>query len=544
MAASHRVRALAAILLLASLGAQSYAGARAAADHAVQFGLTNGGEILQPFSINPPSGFASIAYPEFNFARATSSRCVNPVWSLPDGTQDWTWAGTCEARNAHLILRRSFIVPAGRALTARLSFAIHGGGTLYLNGAPVADSAGQVVLVDVTDELHLNGARNVLAIDANQTSPGSAGVAYNLRVSLSASAVATFHRAHPRIRLELAPPVALVRTGPQVSGGFACNSALQTTVPVFSRAADGSQQITTGWIRQSTTRTIYLSTRAINQSAIAAPNDMPSAQIQGQQVRANTLAVDSPSGVEVLTIPINTLLNAVTSVSIGQPHNQPVGEIAQVNVFSRGHGCVGTYNAQVIQYLPDPRVTRIAQLDTVPFADGAEGAPAFDATGNYVGSILFKPSIIDPAGRITPLLDPPTEEISATDSLITVLKAQQTATSSQQVFVVVNNADGSQSLSHSVGSPAPAASGTPAPATSAIATPGASGSPAPGASGTPAPAASGTPAAPGSPTLSVPTSPTAAASPRPAAGSPTAQAAPSATAPSGATAAPAATAKK
>jgi len=532
MAASHRVRALAAILLLASLGEQSYAGARAAADHAVQYGLTNGGEILQSFSINPPNGFASIAFPELNFAHATSSRCANPVWSLPDGTHDWTWAGTCEARNAHLILRRSFIVPAGRALTARLSFAIHGGGTLYLNGAPVADSDGQVVLTDVTDELRLNGAKNVLAIDANQTSPGSAGVAYNLQVSLSASAVSTFHRAYPRVPLRLAPPVILVRSGPQVSGGFACNSALQTTVPIFSRAADGSQQITTGWIRQATTRTIYLSTRAINQSAINVPNDMPSAQIQGQQVRADTLAVDNPSGVEVLTIPINTQLNAVSIVSVGNPHNQPVGEIAQVDVFSRSHGCVGAYNAQVIQYLPDSRVIRIAQLDTVPYGDGAEGAPAFDATGNYVGSILFKPSIIDPAGRVTPLLDPPTEEISATDTLITVLKAQQPAASSQQVFVVVNNADGSQSISHSVGSPAPAASGTPAVPSG---TPAPAGSPAPGTPGIPTPAASGTPF--------VPTSPTAGASP-PAAGSPTARAAPVSTAPPAATAAPAATVKK
>lgn len=462
------MRSLTAALMAAAITLHGAPSTQAAVpDSEVSVNVTNSSsDRVLSFPATPPNGFAAVSFNDTRWSRVSLSPCSDPTWFVPEGAQVWEWAGTCSPADANVVIRRSFVVPALTALTARLWISVHGGGLAYLNGQAVAESFGDPVLVDVTALLRANGARNVLTFVATQTESVAVGVTYSLQLSLSRSQFNAYLRTHPSYGNGNPLPGATGatfygqgtrRAVAPAAGQSACiTDPPAGIVPIYT-AGSGSKPFTDGWVRQITGQSVYVVTRLLDTGSIGGPSDMPSVQVNGQPVHATAIAYDDSTGEQVLVFPASTNL---TPLGIGDPHNQPIGQVAQVMAYSRTQSCTAGYSAQVVQYILKPDGRRLAQIDTVPNDDGADGGVAFDASGNFLGTITFDATIVDAQGRIAPSILSPSNVIDSVDALGLVLTNQRAPLSTQHVLSVVTNANGSQGVVNGTGSPSP----TPVPA--------------------------------------------------------------------------------
>lgn len=473
MVASRTVRILAATTLLASLALHVSPLTPATAaqpDSAVQVTLTSGSsDRVTTFDNSPPPGFADVAYNDANWPAASNSPCADPAWSFPTGATNWDWASSCTIHTVNIVLRRSFIVPARDVITARLWLSAHGDGLAFVNGQQVAESSGDPVLVDVTRMLRGNGAKNVLAVEASLDNNGEGGVAYALQITLSKIQVAAYTRAHPSTGRKGqsgtgASGAPTPGTSSQIQITCATNPPANVA-PVYTKQSPNAPAAT-GWVAQSNTQNMYLATRLVDINTIQSALDMPSVRIGGQIVRAGGVATDDLTGEQVLSLPPTTTIGPL---SIGQPHNQPIGQIAQVTAYSSSRSCLVIYHAQVIQYIQRADGGRFAQIDTVPYGDAADGAVAYDGNGNIFGVLTFG-TVSTNNTQIVPLVLPASQVLSSVNSLINVLAKQQTPTAAQHVITVnsglgVTRVDGGATPASGTTTPAPGA------------TPGATGTP-------------------------------------------------------------------
>lgn len=501
MAAISTVRILAALSVLTSLGVMDrVTAAPAARDSATTIDVAgNRTEVQTEFEASPPKGFSSVSYRPSSWLRADASPCAQAEWTLPPGATGWLWSpNSCAFPWSNLVLRRTFVVPAQTVLTARMWFAIHGSGHASINGRVVGQSAALPTMVDVTKLLRANGATNVIAFDATAGIDG-AGIAYDLRLVVSTGQFHGYRRAHPTYSIPTVPAVLVPATptpegttavsGTAPQGGGAClNSPSLDVGSVFTNQTSQTR-LSTGWVYGSQQDYLpnqtypYVVTRLVNLSGITQPAQMPSVAIDNQVFPAVAIASDVPSGDQVLVLPPSaaSFVQAL-DLTISATHNQPVGDAVKVTADSSSRGCLAQYQPHVFGYTKQISSQPIAQLDTLPYNDAADGAVAQDSQNRFLGTVEFLPDV---HGGQQPYIVPYSVMQPDLDALIKTLAGGKAAPT-QQMVVEANFATGDLTLSYTnvtpvggAGGGQPSTSTTP----SAGSTPGAV--PTPGANQTP-----------------------------------------------------------